>query len=289
MLTMARFIRPLIGSAALSVLMLGCDSEVTATNILNGLPTYTLSAAPVMKLEDDGSAERQFTRIIARRLSNGDIVVGDRGAIRIAVFGRNGVMKKEIAHKGAGPGELSGDFNLTSVGDALLTMEQSPMSKGVVNVFDAATGFVKTITAHASNFSGRITIDSPLSNNSWIVHRGGFGRVLESIPAVGEFMSDTLTLGVLHTASNADSSTVQWLPPVIRSWSVVIPIPGATGLNGSPTALPVSFVFKGSTLNTTSGNRLWLANSISGELTGYDSSGRAASSTTLKIPRVQLT
>ncbi|MEP6834255.1 MAG: hypothetical protein ABJB74_12725 [Gemmatimonas sp.] len=265
--------------------VVACASDAaTGTNDLTNLPEFTLSPSPTFTLRDDGTPNRQFTRISARHLSNGDIALADQGSTRLLIFGRDGQMKKELAHKGSGPGEIAGNFMLTSMGDTLLAFEQSPISIGAVNVFDAVTGFVARISPHAQNYSGRMSALAPLSDRAWTVQRGSLGRAIYSIPAVGEFMPDSQTLGVLQLAATADSSTVTWLPPIVRSWMVVVPIEGATGVNGSPTTLPVPFAFKGSILNTTSNDRLWLVNTISGELVAYDAEGKRVVETTLHIP-----
>ncbi|MEO7361926.1 MAG: hypothetical protein ABI120_16460 [Gemmatimonadaceae bacterium] len=277
--------RAICSTLALATIAVACNGDTPPPpNVFPDLPRFTLGASPIRTLADDGSANRQFTRISARRLPNGEIAVADMGSTRLMIFGRDGQMTKEVAHKGTGPGELPGEFNITSFGDTIIAFERGPMSAGTANVFVVTGGLLRRVAPKAINYSGRMSIVARSSQSRWIVQRGLLGRVIESVPPVGGFMPDSQTLGVMTLGSNPDSSTVEWLPPLIRYWSVVVPIPGATGLNGSPTALPATFLFKGETLNTTSDGQLWIVNSVSGELVAHDLTGKEVVNTTVQLP-----
>lgn len=76
--------------------------------------------------------------------SNGDIIVADRGNVSIEQFDANGNYRGRVAKEGQGPGEVSGFFNLKSLGnDTLLVTSTS----GAIMKFGAdSDGMIKFIS-----------------------------------------------------------------------------------------------------------------------------------------------
>lgn len=266
-------------AAACTTLATACAPESKPDDDLAKLPTFTLSNAPTFTLADDSTPDRSFTRISARRIPNGNVVVEDEPSRRITVFDRSGKVVRELTHQGSGPGEMDQSFRITSIGDTIFAMPV-PMVMPA-SVFVADKGFIETYAPSASNYPQQLTPVARLSSRHWVVKQGaGFRRLLKA-PQVGEMTSDSLTLGIITIGSTTDSATVQWLPTVLNSWSI-----GAPMSNPVPyPTMPSTFPFKGTVLSATSGTQLWFANAESGEIIAYDTSMSARVRDTLVIAR----
>ncbi len=78
-----------------------------ATQVQGNIPTWTLSAAPTLTIEDDGTPATQFVRIVGvARLSNGSIAVANRGTNDIRIFDARGRHVTTFGRTGEGPGEF---------------------------------------------------------------------------------------------------------------------------------------------------------------------------------------
>jgi hypothetical protein len=72
-----------------------------------GIPTWTLTPAPSLTIQDDGTPATQFVRIMGLgRLSNGGIAIANRGTNDIRIFDARGRHVTTFGRTGSGPGEF---------------------------------------------------------------------------------------------------------------------------------------------------------------------------------------
>lgn len=78
-----------------------------AAQVQGGIPTWTLSTAPTLTIEDDGTPAKQFVRVMGvARLSNGHIAVANRGTNDIRIFDARARHVATFGRTGDGPGEF---------------------------------------------------------------------------------------------------------------------------------------------------------------------------------------
>lgn len=110
----------------------------TAVEPLWGLDGgWTVADEPLLEIGTvDGPLEYQFSEVVAAaRLSNGDIVVADRGASELRSYDAAGNFHWSAGRFGHGPGEFESlDFLGTVAGDSLVTYDEGLQR---VQLFDA--------------------------------------------------------------------------------------------------------------------------------------------------------
>lgn len=95
----------------LALSLAGCDANsADDVRVDSATPLFELSDQPSLVLADDGTEEKLFSRVTARRLPEGEILVAEPSAATVQLFGRNGRLIRTLARRGDGPGELSGGF-----------------------------------------------------------------------------------------------------------------------------------------------------------------------------------
>ena len=227
-------------------------------------PRLQLSPRPTVVIEDDGSVDKQFTRVAVRRLVNGDIVVGELAAHRLQIYGPNSALKRTIAKRGNGPGELPGEFHLVVTGDSLYAFGISPGSNNFVRVF-ASTGESRNEDRFTDN--GRaVRAQSRLVNGAWLVAAGPAFKVLRTPPEVGCCTNDSTTYGVLIPGTA--EARVHWFKPVLTSWMVGHEWPGG------PMPALSQYPYKPRVFVAASGDRVWFADAESATLTAFDHNAR---------------
>ena len=86
--------------------MISLISLLVAAQV-QGIPTWTLSPAPTVTIEDDGSPATQFVRVTGvTRLADGGIAVANRGTNDIRIFDARGRHVTTFGRTGEGPGEF---------------------------------------------------------------------------------------------------------------------------------------------------------------------------------------
>lgn len=247
------------------------------------LPEFAVSTEPTLVLADDGTSEKQFTRISARRLPSGEIVVADQGSVAIHVFGRGGRLVRTLASRGPGPGELPGGFILAAHEDTVFAFGQQPMSPPDVHVFAADAGHVTTYRPRTESGTALTTKDR-LSTGELLVQRGQAFTVIASMPAEGELRPDSVTFGVYRptppdrAADGSIEATVTWLPVVVRHRFVGFDWP-----NGPVPRTMTPLTLGERTLVLVSADRVWSVNTATGALRAYDGSGNEVVSTSVGI------
>jgi hypothetical protein len=244
-----------------------------------GLPTYTLAEAPALVLEDDGTPEKLFSHVAARRLPDGRVAVADHGALTINVFRRDGGFDTTLARRGEGPGELRGDFYLASRADTLFVMGRPMMAPADVNVFVAHGGFLRHVRPAAGNAPRGMTLHDRLATGQFFVQWGREFRIIDRAPEQGRLIPDSITYGLLPgSGAEGASGDVVWLPPVVRAWQYAYPWTG-----GPMATAAARYAFAPMTLAAASGDRLWLIHADSGRLRAFDGSGHSVVDTHLAI------
>ena len=110
---------------------------------------WTVEDEPVLEIGTvTGAPEYQFTEVVAAvRLSNGDIVVADRGASELRRYDATGSFQWASGRFGEGPGEFESlDFLDATPGDSLVTYDSSLMR---AQLFDSRGRLVRTLRVSA--------------------------------------------------------------------------------------------------------------------------------------------
>ena len=106
---------------------------------------WTVDAEPLVEIGTvTGAPEYQFSDVVAAvRLSNGNIVVADRGASELRTYDAAGTFQWVVGRGGEGPGEFrSLDFLGTTAGDSLVTYDRRLLR---MQLFDGDGGLGRTI------------------------------------------------------------------------------------------------------------------------------------------------
>ncbi|MXX73433.1 MAG: hypothetical protein F4Y73_16460 [Gemmatimonadetes bacterium] len=106
---------------------------------------WTVDPEPLVEIGAvTGAPEYQFSEVVAAvRLSNGDIVVADRGASELRSYDSAGIFQWRTGRFGEGPGEFESlGFVGTMVGDSLVSYDSSLMR---AQVFDSRGRLVRTM------------------------------------------------------------------------------------------------------------------------------------------------
>lgn len=132
-----------LAAMAISVAAAGCDSAPPGIHTIHadsaGIPVataveplwgpdegWTVEPEPLLEIGTvTGASEYLFTDVVAAvRLSNGDIVVAERGASELRSYDAAGNFQWRAGRDGEGPGEFrSLDFVGTTAGDSLVTYD----------------------------------------------------------------------------------------------------------------------------------------------------------------------
>jgi hypothetical protein len=269
-----------LASLLLLACMTACAHDEAADALAGGgLPTYTVAEQPSLVLEDDGTPEKLFAHVAARRLSDGRVAVADHGAFTINVFRPDGTFDTTLARRGEGPGEIGGDFYLTSGADTLYVMGRPMMAPADVNVFAAHGGFLRRLRPSVGNAPRGMTLHDRLTTGQFLVEWGREFKVIDRAPEQGRLIPDSITYGLLPAGGAAgESGDVVWLPPVVRAWQYAYPWIGGRLETGM-----ARYAFAPMTLAVASGDRLWLIHADSGRLRAFDGSGQQVVDTRLAI------
>jgi len=243
------------------------------------LPVLQLSADPALVIGDDGSSERAFTSVSARRLPDGSVAVADHGSSVLLLFDRSGVLRRSLARPGKGPGELSGDFLLTSQGDTVFTFGQPPASPPVINSYTASGGFLERLDLRQLATNTPFRAWGRFTNGALAVTRGSGMRILRSLPEPGTLTADSATLGILSSGDEQQGGPTVWLRTINSGWRFAFSIP--TGRLRTGTS---DYPLRGATHAVVSGDKLWLVNGQSGEISTFHSSGELAFEGKLSLP-----
>ena len=265
--------------------VVACERSVAPADPLAALDLAEvhLSARPSLVIADDGSIERSFVNVAARRLPDGMLLLADQGPEPLRRFGRNGAPLAVLARQGDGPGELRGPFAVATLGDSIFTFGQPPFSSPQITVLAADTGYVEHFLPSVAG-SGRMFGVGRLASGPYVVRRGMLFQVLPNTMREGQRIADSVTFGLYRhrprseTGDSHVSDTVIWLPPVVTRWTIEFPwAQSPNHLSGAPDIFaPVSFVVPGDSV-------IWFVSSEDGRLRAYGSDGHSVRERTLPI------
>lgn len=161
------------------------------------IPVWRLSDSPTLRLDEDGSPAREFTRIVgAFLLNDGRIAVAENASSEVRVFERDGRWTQSVGRQGSGPREFQFVRHAFRSGDTLFALD--PMLKRVTAL--VANGDPRVVYGRRLNARGRraFEVRGRTADGRWVAHyddglgwdsspgvkraRGGAGLV----PANGE-------------------------------------------------------------------------------------------------------
>lgn len=257
-----------MGTALTAVVMIACADESPATPAeYLRLPEFVVGQ-PTPVLADDGSAERQFVNIRARRLPGGLLAVADIAASAIRIYDGNATMVRTLARGGNGPGELPRAFSIAVRDDTIITFGEPPMSRPDVRVYSATHGYQRLIAATVPG-QPAMSVIGQLSDGTYLVKRGARGMVVNDIPKLGIVIADSTSYGVFTPGMKNDSAMVLWFPKIAAGWYYSFPVT-------SNKIVPVSidaFPFRARTLVVNSQDVVWEIETGTGELKGFNERG----------------
>ena len=256
------------GTVLIAVAMAACaDKRPTTSAEYLRLPEFVIGQ-PTSALADDGSAERQFVNIRARRLPGRMLAVADIAAATIRIYDGNGTMVRTLARGGNGPGELPGAFYIAVRDDTIITFGEPPRSRPDVRVYSATDGYQRFVTSTVPG-QPAMTVLGQLSDGTYLVKRGARGMVVDDIPKLGVVIADSASYGVFAPPPKIDSALVLWFPKVAAGWYYTFPVTGNK-------VVPVSiddFPFRARTLVVNSQDLVWEIETGTGALKGFNERG----------------
>ena len=113
---------------------------------------WTVDTEPLVEIGTvTGALEYQFSEVVAAvRLSNGDIVVADRGASELRSYDAAGTFQWRAGRFGQGPGEFESlDFLGSTTGDSLVTYDEALMR---VQLFDTGGRMARSFELRPQRF-----------------------------------------------------------------------------------------------------------------------------------------
>ena len=258
----------LAGTGLITVATVACaDKEPAKPAEYLRLPEFVVGQ-PKPALTDDGSAEREFVSIRARRLPGGMLAVADIAAATIRIYDGNGTMVRTLARGGNGPGELPGAFSVAVRDDTIIAFGEPPRSRPDVRVYSATDGYQRLISATVPG-QPAMTVLGQLSDRTYLVKRGARGMVVNDIPKLGIVIADSAIYGVFAPSTKSDSSMVLWFPKIAAGWYYSFPV---TGNKIVPVSID-AFPFRARTLVVNSQDLVWEIETGTGELKGFNERG----------------
>ena len=243
----------------------------TPPSSLPGVPRWTLSPSPVLRIGDDADPNATFLRIRGlTRTPSGDILVPNSGTSELRLFSPAGAFIRSLSRQGQGPGELGYLANVYRSGDSLFVTESAPRS-APIHVFTLREGFRERSLISPSNAPRGATVVGRLSGGEFLVMTGA----VIMHPVVGVLSRDTMPVGILR---GGPSGTVEWLGS----------FPNVTWLGfASPTARDgvglVRFALGPALVTGISQDRIWIGDSGTGEIAIRDAKGAVVARAALPV------
>lgn len=268
--------RPLYGMTfaltfVVSGLAMGIGKSPNTTS--QDLRTWTVPAAPVLRIGDEGISQTQFSAPAVARAPSGEIVVVNTRTQELRVFSRSGAFLSTMSRQGSGPGEIQSPFvTLARSRDTVFVLERPP-GPSQVHVFVVPGGFRTRIPLRVRDVPrGGANATARLSSGQFLVATGGF-RAIGSV-AVGEIIHDSISLGILTAGDPGAFVSLGKFPSSWRFGYALASIAGQTGI--------ATYSLGPSTVTGVSGDRVWIGDSGTGEITILDSGGVRV--TTVRLP-----
>lgn len=239
------------------------------TRTISAQTTVQLSAAPVARFGESGSASLQLSRVNAAiRLGDGTVVMADARSSELHQFAANGRYLRRIAREGAGPNELDGILSLWRIGDGFVVHGGTRLTTfGQLPLRELSRRALPSMRA-------RVSVTGSLGNGVLFGTRGAAFRVLSEPP--NGVIRDSMRLALLR----GDSLT-EVIPLADR--------PGKPSLAVLDPSRPGGFRARayrqGHALHLAAGiDVLWVGESGTGELLRYSATGARLDSLSAPFP-----
>jgi streptogramin lyase len=220
-----------------------------ALQIQAGPPTWTLSASPVLTIEDDGTAAKEFVRVVGvARLSNGSIAVANRGTNDIRIFDARGRHITTFGRAGEGPGEFRRLEMIGRTGDTAWFYD-SGVQRITAVLLGAKPELLGTTRVTATGKRENYSVTGRLSDGRWVATTN-VSPTFEGPPGVHRLPGST---GIIARTGDGD---VNWLGEY-KSAAIFVHNPTGDYKQASvgPTAFPPWL------RSVTSGAQVWIGDS----------------------------
>jgi hypothetical protein len=255
--------------AAVVIGLSGCggDTTVDQFSTLN-LATYSIADEPTMVLAEDGTSQKVFSNISARRIDDSTIIVADQSSLELRLFTVTGRFMGILARRGDKPGELSQPFSMVTQHDTVYLFPKPP-AISEVRTFTVHDGFLSEKRLQAGNAPGGLTALGRLSTGQLFVQKGRGFQILAVVPPPGTLTPDSVVYGFLPTGSDSSVTQVVWLPPILASLRVSYLWP-----NGPTPHALTPYLLGPTTVAVVSDDLLWFVDGGSGGVSAVDGNGR---------------
>lgn len=247
-----------IGAARSSA---GQDSEVRM---------WTVPAAPILRFGGDAQGRTDLRAVV--RMPSGEFVAANPPTYELWRFGPTGTFLQSLGGRGDRPGEFESPFLRLARVDNRLFVIESPPGPSRVHVFAFPGGFQTRFVFPPSEGRGRVSAIARLSTGQYLVNTAGF-RALTDIK-VGSVIQDSISLGLLTIGKRGHFVKLGTFPSKMWIAYEAASRPGQVAL--------AHFSFGASLAIGASGDRVWLGNSGTGEITILDSAGRTMAAVILQ-------
>jgi hypothetical protein len=227
---------------------------------------WTLSSAPTVRITDDGSAARNFARIVgARRLPDGRIVVAEARSAELRLFSARGDLLRIATRRGEGPNELGFIRFIERTDQQLVAFDGE---RTVWYSLDSLQELRRAPVQAAARFSA---ISVLRDGSMWGARSAGF-RALQTVKS--ELRRDSLDVVVYSKSSGNRPFAIGKRPG--RSFLTITSPTAPGGFLSSQTRFAPQLLFAGAD------SYLWFGDSGNNSVSALDaSSGRV---NTFKLP-----
>lgn len=241
-----------------------------------GLRTWTLSAAPDVRIGGDATPQTTFTRIAVVRAPTGEVVVEDNGSGELRLFSPSGEFIRNLSRRGNGPGEYQSRSLLWRSDDTVFVVTFSPGAPDVYS-YTTAGGFRSRMTVRAANIPRAISALGRLTSGRFLISKRNAFTVLDPNLRAGEVSRNSDTLGILTVG---DSGGVTWIGTFPAATRITYASPFLQGRATYLNTVLGPFLVTG-----VSGNQVWLGDSGAGEITIFDVSGSRIRTVAMPTPQ----
>jgi hypothetical protein len=240
------------------------------------VPNWSVAAKPRLLIGNEDAPETQFTYASVRILPQGDIAVADLPSNEIRIFRADGSFVRRLSRTGAGPGEIEGAFVLARNGDTLFALQGAP-GPTLTHAFAIGRGFLGRRPLRAIGATRPTPIDRTSDGNTVVLL--GAVRVLNEVPPIGTVFRDTLTIALIPATGG--QARVLGTFPAATLVAYGLPAPSRVVLVGALSIGPALVI-------GVSGDRVWIGDSGTGNVSIFDGSGRMVHSVRFPAPQRRL-
>lgn len=197
------------------------------------LPQLTLDSSLVWRVRADQIGLGEASSLGAVAIGDTTLIVADLGGGGIVRTTRGSSQAQRLARSGHGPGELDGPFEFSVVRDTIVGLGQPPLSSNSLLFIPLSSPGNATRTRVASD---TVALVARSVAADWLfIQRGARGFSLSTPPAVGTWIDDSVTYGLMPRSDTpaAVAATVSVGCPAcwIRDTSPIAPRPIAWALH----------------------------------------------------------